>query len=195
MSLPATDDFNRADAADLGANWTNMSGFPGMRLLSNKTQPSTATGDYSFSYWNADSFNSDHYSQAKSGGGTVGQAVILARASGSEDCYLVLKNYVSGACTLFKRASGSFTQLQSYGTPTINAGDLMRIEAEGSSIRFYIAGVQQGTTATDSALATGSAGIGGNSNSSNGEGQMDDWEGGNLSVAAGGAIVFNMQIG
>src|SRR4051812_9164754 len=61
----ATDDFNRADAGTLGANWTNVavgSYSNGYKIVSNKAQPINGGGGQ-LTYRSAETFSEDHYSE------------------------------------------------------------------------------------------------------------------------------------
>ena len=59
----ATDDFNRADNADLGANWTIQSGQAALQIVSNRAVPSNNFSDCG-EIWVADSFSDDQYSES-----------------------------------------------------------------------------------------------------------------------------------
>ncbi len=59
-------------------------------------------------------------------------------------------------------------------------GQVIRLEAQGSTLRVYYDGSQIGTDQTDSSFATGAVGI----FIIDGSSRMDDWEGGNLGTPA-----------
>lgn len=186
MSLPATDNFNRADGG-VGANWTAIrSG--GHEIVSNQCKGVTAS-DYNISIWNADAFDPDHYSQALVVTQTAYSGLIVRGDVGS-NCYLWFWNLgVTGA--LYRIDGGSFTSLQTGITAPANAL-IAKMTAEGSDIKVYVNGVQEGSTEIDATYPTGAAGI---FQYGDVGALLDDWEGGNLAAPLSGAIVFNMQIG
>jgi hypothetical protein len=178
MALPATDDFNRANAATLGANWTDQNA--GMSVSSNKAVPTG--GAFSQAYWNADIFDDDQYSQAvlgEIGFASSAQYVgALVRASGaaSNNDYMLYADFSD--VYLGKWVAAAFSLITTFsGQSTVGA--TYRLEVEGTTLRGYKNGVQLGTDQTDSALSSGSAGVMG---FNSGTARMDDWEGGNLFI-------------
>lgn len=176
MSLPATDNFNRADAITLGANWTfafRASGSEEFYVASNQASAIWPVG--TASYWSADAFNADHYSQAKpTGTRNSGPAVRVS----SGQAYILTQIDKR----LYKiTGSSSYTLLTSWGTET--AGDVLKLEAAGSDLTVYRNGSSV-ATASDSALTTGAAGIWAWDTT------IDDWEGGNLGGGGGARVVF-----
>lgn len=171
MALPATDDFNRADALDLGANWTNSTSYDAgakIRIVSNTASVSGSARGPS-AYWNADSFTADHYSQCVLGTAPdVGPAVRIA----TNQSYVI-----SGSNhTLSKVTNGtSFSTLQTL--PSMAVGDTIKLTVEGSTLKVYKNGSQTGTNQTDATFSTGNPGLWGWT------GAMDDWEGGNMGAA------------
>jgi hypothetical protein len=125
MSLPATDNFNRADG-DIGANWTTVL-VSGTRqvVATNKCQPSAGSGNVVVG-WNADAFNADQYAQilVSTAAQHFGPAV-RGDVSGATDACYFLQWTAAGAngAALYKRAGGSFTQIGTYTGPV--AGDLV----------------------------------------------------------------------
>jgi hypothetical protein len=196
----ATDDFARADNADIGANWTpqraGVIGGLAMRIVSEEVLPASSA-DQSCEYWSAASFDADQYSEVTLGGeletGTgdlsygVGPAVRI-QTTGTGPVYG--RYYVSaraGQILLIYQPDGETwqaTQLGSTYTGTVTLGDTIRLEASGGTLTVK----QNGTTRIsepDSNLASGAVGICGciaNNNPA-----VDNWEGGAL--AAGGPTV------
>jgi hypothetical protein len=190
VSLPATDDFNRADSGSLGANWTETD--HGLQIVSNEARVIT-NGAYQFAYWNADAFDSDHYSQAVFAGSPADMEV-CTRVQAGGNLYMLMVNSGSTVTRIYKRLSGSFTQIGSDGAaPTV--GHTYKFEANGSALTGYDNGVAISGPGSggDASITGGSAGLGG---SSSGVG-WDDWQGGDVNPPApsGGAIVFNAMIG
>lgn len=185
MSLPATDNFNRADGA-VGANWTAIRG--GGHVVSSN-QCAAATDDFCISAWNADSFDNDQYSQhvVSQGPSSAYQAVPIRFSLVAIDGYYWIANLTPGTDgTLYRVDGGSFTAIQTnipYTGPA-NA-DVLRVEAEGSDLRCYVNGVQKGSTQVDATYASGAAAIGVSFTSGGIPCRADSWEGGNLAPAVG----------
>lgn len=153
MALPASDNFNRTDGT-LGANWTSIQGT--LNVVSNACKSSS--GD-SASYWAADSFNANHWSECKITTSSDGGPAVRCTASG---CYYLGGG--SGANAVWKWTSpGTWLKLADLNF-IFTATDVIRAEATGSSpttIKVYKNGVQQGSDVTDSSspFTTGSAGL------------------------------------
>lgn len=169
MALPASDNFDRANANPIGGNWTPVN--PGnIQLLSNSVQSASA-GDAA-AYWNADVFDANQYSECKITGGADGGPAVRVTTN---SCY-----YWTPASDgeIWKYvAPGSWSKIGECNF-TITSSDVVRIEATGTtttSLKVYKNGAQQGTTLTDSSspLTSGSAGV-----YSVGATTLDDWAGG-----------------
>lgn len=173
----AADNFNRSDGA-LGSNWTGITSFSGMEIVSNEAR--TGEGGYKFAFWNAEGFGDDQYSEAVARNGTNAESGVIVRAIAEDKCYFFDFSTNSGNAFLFV-LDGSFTLLQSFGA-VASVGDLLKIEAIGNAIKCYVNGVQVGTTTNDSTLASGSPGIGGARGIE--DGAVDDWVG--ETIGAGG---------
>lgn len=181
MSLPASDNFTRADANNLGANWTpqfyNGGSGPGLGIFSNQC---AAYGD-GLAVWTADAFGNNHYSQ---GTFTSSYNLLLVRCSGTgitATAYACL-GYVNNLyITLITGPTGG-----GFGTTigTLGAyvdGDVIRLEVVGTSIKAYVNGVQSGSTVIDATLSTGAPGVAQLNSSSP---RIDSWMGDNV----GGAV-------
>jgi hypothetical protein len=181
MALPAFDAFTRANAATLGANWTDQNA--GMSISGNKAVPTG--GSFSQAYWNADVFGNDQYAQAVLGELTfvtsaqyVGLLVRANGGAGSNNGYILYAD--STDLFLGKYVAGAFSAIVTFsGQSTIGA--TYRLEVQGTTLRAYKNGVQMGSDQADGAVSAGSGGVLG---FNSGEARLDDWEGGNLGGAA-----------
>jgi hypothetical protein len=180
-TLPAADDFNRANGA-LGSNWTTMS--DGALTISSQAVAGGNSGQ-SGDTRTAETYTSNQYSQVQvtatqlTGGQWIGPAV-RSQNSG-QNLYLGIYFWNSGSpqLRLYKRTSGSFTQLgSSYPTSGLASGATLRLTASGSTISFLLNGSPV-ITVTDTSLTGGAPGI-----MAFGTGKADNWAGGNI---AGGA--------
>jgi hypothetical protein len=179
--LTASDDFNRANGA-LGSNWTAMA--DGAMTISSQMVAGGNSGQ-SGDTRTAETYTSDQYSQIQvtstqlTGSQWIG-AVARSQNSGLS-LYLGLYYWNGGSplLMLYKRTSGSFTQLgSSYATSALAAGATLKMTATGSTIAFLLNGSAV-ITVTDTSLTGGAPGI-----MAYGTGLADNWAGGN--IASGG---------
>jgi hypothetical protein len=179
MALPATDDFNRADTTtDIGANWTFINGTIAFIISSNAARAFDAAS-ISIASWNADAFPDDQYAVVTSVQSAVFIGAGVRLASGADgygsrgDGYLTRYDDAAGF--------GGETVLSNHGV-TASAGQSVRAEAEGTTIRAFTNGIERASV-TDATYASGSAGLVGYSGAGN---SGDDWEGGSLGAAPSG---------
>jgi hypothetical protein len=172
MALPATDNFNRADAGSLGANWTEQTN--GAKIVSNAAHGVNTSVDQR-AYWNADVFDGDHYSEVLVSL-VVGGPIVRAQ-SGANTAYLL---QVQGAnYILYKVVAGSYTGVGSGSGSSAPA--TWRLEVTGTSIDVISNGSTVATH-SDGTISGGSAGIYLDAPGTT----LDDWEGGNLGGGGGG---------
>lgn len=176
MSIPASDNFNRADGG-VGSNWTAQYGsaqIVSFTLFGNAT-PCLLN-------WNADVFSVDQSSSLTALGSTGingGPAVRISSTGGGAGYAIIAQGSgVASQITLYKlTAGGTYTLLQTIAiTPTTN--DVFLLSVVGTTLQMFQNGVQVGTDQTDAALASGQPGfeqetIGGNN--------WDNWIGDNAS--------------
>lgn len=169
----ASDDFNRSDAGDLGANWTNQGGAgQGFKIVSNRAAEISGA-NWSGAFRSAESFNANQYAEAVYKEGVFGGvAARQSVATSSWNGYLVL-----AAGRIYSMVGGTPTLLQNYAVAA-SVDDVIRIEVSGSTIKAFYDGVQQGTDQSDSSLASGSPGL-----ASFATATMDDWVGNDLGGA------------
>ena len=191
MALPATENFAGAAAA-LSGSWTQAN--TGATTIRRDgaglgTQTTTDASSDNYAYWNADTFNNNQYSQFvwKSGSAGSGFCEVACRASGTGAGTKLYQMQASGSASSGETAlwldnAGVFTNLANY-TLAFAANDVQRIEANGTAIRGFKNGTGVGVAVTNATLAAGAAGIGAYWDSS-GAPTFDDWEGGDLGVAA-----------
>jgi hypothetical protein len=145
--------------------------------------------------WNGDTFDDDQYSQGTLAAKPASDSFFIGvgvrhAAAGTASYYLY---YTANTQTFFgKLITGTFTAFGAVmGGRT--AGEVLRIEAEGTTIRAKVDGATQ-RTQTDSSLTTGAAGLTGYDTSTTL--RLDDWEAGNVTpdptptyVASGAMVV------
>ncbi len=192
MSLVVTDNFDRANAASLGANWSD----PGSNwgILSNQAS-SQATGDTAeATTWSANSFGANQYSKATIK--SLGLTAVVVRCSGTNAggtlrlYRFTVSNSTTGTITRIDPSAGTVSLLSIPGTYAI--GDVIYLEASGTApttLTAKLNGVQIGqvTNTPDAGLASGAVGF-----------QVitpltrafDDWEGGDLPGLSDSLISF-----
>lgn len=178
MALPFSDNFNRADGG-LGANWTTAGS--AMNISSNRAVGTTAN---SGGYYNGDTPNADCYVQAQfailPSGGTEYLTIYLRFNTTSFNGYGA--RYINGTgMQIVKITGGAVSQLALMGAaPT--AGQVVRLEASGTTLTMYYDGVSAGSTTDSTYSAAGRTAIAA-SNSGSG-GSLDDFETGNLTAVS-----------
>jgi hypothetical protein len=170
ISLPASDNFTRADTSeDPGANWSG--GVADWEINSNHLVRNV---DFDFSsdlWWNADSFAQNHASEITvSDWGTYGGGPLVHGSGGYfastfEGYYSNCSGSAGLGWVIIKvTTGGATTTLNSGGSPaSCDPGDLLRLEATGTGL-ISLTLKQNGSiigTATDSTspLSGGASGI------------------------------------
>jgi hypothetical protein len=195
MTALASDNFTRANAANLGASWTPNTTVAGhWQIVSNTAQAALVTG----SYRNADAFYSgggiswpnDQYSSVtiSSITGTFpdadddGPGPIVRRSStpATMTMYAVfLDTSTNGNVSLnISDSGGSFTNL-GRATATLNVGDVITLSVQGTTLKVLQNGIQI-LTATDSTLSSGVPGMFNSGDSGITSAAFSYWEGGSL---------------
>lgn len=173
-ALVASDDFNRADGA-LTTPWVQtMISFTRNVVIATNAVTGDTASDSAARY--AADFANNQYSQAvvqASAAGANGWGVAV-RMSAVRDGYVLRR--ASGVVILSRwdGASG-LTQLAAAADPGFVTSDVIRLEAEGTTLR----GLRNGTqfvTATDATYASGDPGVYFASTTA----KLDDWQGGDL---------------
>jgi hypothetical protein len=179
VALPATDNFNRANAANLGANWTALNGNIG---VDTNAAYANGAGLEIGVIWNADVFGNDQYSQATltANGGAAAIGVLVRGTAGSGGTYYSYYIGGGGDGFLAHTIAGTWVQIGATDSGVWAVNDVLRLEAQGTTLRVYRNG-SLFRTVTDTNIASGSAGLSG-FDASTGT-KVDTWEGGNIAAA------------
>lgn len=183
MTLPATDTFTVSSDQALttySASWTYNNGAFTVLAASDDVKSITSLTETA-AHWNADSFNNDQYSQGTKRGTTSNCIGVAVRCHASSAIWYGY--YTDGGTQwLYKNNGATWTQL-STSTTDVADGDTLRLEVSGTTLTARLNGSTTNAPAsqTDSAIASGYAGLCGYDNSTP---RIDDWEGGNLSTGA-----------
>lgn len=167
MATIVTDDFNRADNASLGANWTTISGTVALRILTNQCSSvgtgGVQTGVYTGAGWTG---GQDQWAEfkvvTKNATADGGPA---CRMSTSAQTFFICDINTADVAALgasmtidvFRVLAGVFTSI-AQATLVINSGDILRCEAEGTTIRGFVNGVQK-VSGTNADAMVGKPGI------------------------------------
>jgi hypothetical protein len=178
----ATDNFNRIDAADIGATWDVMTTETAFEIASNAAAPQNPSADCGETY-NGVTFANNQYSQVtlansvSTGGAGTGVGVTVRASAVARTYYRVV--CASAGTELGVMNAGSYTALKSDATAW-TVGDTVRLEVSGTSLTVKRNGSTiSALSTTDSAIASGRAGIANSGISSAGV-RVDDWDGGDL---------------
>jgi len=155
----------------------------------------TSVTDINANRYNAVTWPNDQYSQIVLAATLLdtGSAIVRGDTSGAgedRDVYFGgLANIFEGNndSRIFKYVDGTYTSIASNVTD-IAAGDTLYLEVQGTSLLLKVNGSNRVGPSTDTAHASGGAGIGAYYSTVN-VALMDTWEGGDF-VAAGGAVPY-----
>ena len=145
-----TDDFNRADGSP-GATWVQMSGT--WVIVSNQLSPGTTGGTVLLRAATAMASN-DNYAQVTIAATTPVSQGVWCRGTGTSDLtsgYAVRNNGSNWG--LFSVTASTFTSIGTYSAAAV-VGDVVKIQAVGSTIKVLINGVER-INVTNTAVASG----------------------------------------
>lgn len=146
-----TDNFNRADGS-LGSNWTDVTA---LAISSNKVTGSTGSACLGVTVPALPT--AAGYAQltiTTGGGGSSSQGVMIRMPGGTTQTGYLWRYSGSGATQLFVVSASTYTAIGSPYSATLTAPFTLRIEAQGSTIRGYVDGVQRQST-TDATNSSG----------------------------------------
>lgn len=195
MAVLATDDFNRADNADLGADWTpqqdGTNGGDNFEIVSNTAKSPEANDSCEqqvTATWPNDQWSEATLFNTNNSGQGAGSGVALRCAAvGTRTYYRFCAN--ASGWTLGRLVGGTHTEIIG-GTGTVwAAGDRVYLEVQGTTLvakknTTAGAGGTTVTTQTDANIASGRAGIA--HSTSDVDAAIDVWQGGDFAGAAAG---------
>jgi hypothetical protein len=180
-----TDDFNRADSTNLGANWVEVSG--DWSIVSNQLSPGAAGGTIVLRAAGAMATN-DNSAQATIAATAVASQGVWCRGNASiTQGYLWRNNGTQW--DLFSVVGGAFTSIGTYTAAAV-AGDVAKVQAVGTAIKGFVNGVQR-VSVTSSTVTTGTS-VGIRSDSA-GALRYDDFTGADVTAGATLAIAASVE--
>lgn len=180
------DNFNRADASTLGANWSKDV-FLDLTISSRQVRYTQANVDYGFGLWTT-TVGGDQYSQATfinlvaNDSGTE-QWLIVRDQVGTVNWYGAVYRPSQNSHYLIGKYKASVFSILATSSQIPVAGDVVRIEVQGTSpatLTLFIDGIQVAQV-TDSDFSSGSMGIA--TYSSANYNPFENWSGGSLPFA------------
>jgi hypothetical protein len=169
MAQIITDDFNRTNSTGLGANWTTSATCSAFNVSSNQAVSQAASQDqsvYTGASWTG---GNDQYAEAAIITKASGKdASIIARgATGGQTGYFFEINQNDAAvalgssmsCAIYRVVGSAFTLLGSASSFVVSSNDVIRIEAQGTSITAKLNGTIKFGPTTDSGIASGNPAI------------------------------------
>lgn|SRR5579859_1763490 len=193
------DTFTRANVGTLGANWTALSDALDTAVLgitNNAAEVQTFTGGRAASFWNANTFQANQYSQVYASGSATGTnshrdgVIVRGTASGYYGFTWDLTGTATTNFQLFKVVSGVLTDLGGAALqgPTPVLGSLLRLEIVGTNLLAYCDGTLI-FDVTDSSISSGAPGVTGSMAASTPTAFMTNWEGGSLLWTRQGTVI------
>jgi Putative Ig domain len=153
-----TDNFHRADASTLGANWTawSWSGATSPHIATNAVVAIAASTHGA--YWSADAFGNDQFSEIQIGtvSGSSDWIGMTVRQVSPGTGYLAI--YFNGQFMLFNENGTTSPTLLASAAGTVVPGDVLRLTVTGTNLVLIKNGAQV-LTFSSSTWTTGTPGI------------------------------------
>ncbi|OHA56554.1 MAG: hypothetical protein A2441_02165 [Candidatus Veblenbacteria bacterium RIFOXYC2_FULL_42_11] len=184
QSYEGTDTFERAGPA-LGSNWNTSHTACVPEIFNSSDFGGGSTNVRCLATWTAATFGNDQFSEITITSFTTNdQVAAVVRLSNGDNFYALVSD---GASFLLREfVGGSGATLVDLSTPYPVAGDTIRLEAEGSTLRAYRNGSLRGTT-TDTSFTSGANGAYTFRADQGPTSRIEYWHGGSLNVQGGGS--------
>jgi len=182
-AVVVSDNFDRPNAPNLGANWTGLTALGANLIVTNNQAGAEREDAECLAYWSHDTFSDNQYAQAVIPKIGFITAVVL-RADSTQDRFYYGEVIGQNAYNIVVRWDSAWYLVASGTSETWQAGDTLRLEASGLvnpvTIRMYRNGIQVLTWTTSSDLyvkSGGSPGLAIFSQSGSGL-TLDNWKAG-----------------
>lgn len=161
----AGDTFNRANSGTLGANWTTISGWYPLAIVSDTAQMSTTANDNNTCYTALPSWPNNQWSasvlSALTGADSNCSTIVRASKTANTFYWASWTGPLGSSATVViaKNIADSFTALTSATTITLTAGDTVMLGVVGTNLyALHNGAVIQ--TVSDSSITSGFPGLG-----------------------------------
>lgn len=158
-----SDNFNRADSADLGTQWDPYAGWNALQIVGNRARTQAVGGPEGLESNNAQTLAADQWAEAvvflagSAGANFVG-AVVRAAAPETQTMYLAVAAPDAASSSIYKWVAGVFTNL-AVASQGYVSNDRVSIEVEGTSLRMFRNDTQVASVTDTSISGSGRAGI------------------------------------
>jgi hypothetical protein len=190
VTILVSDDFNRANSGTLGGNWTDSTAFGAARISVASNEASAASGSNAVSTYTGalvggGTWPADQYAEVVIGStvSTVSDEGLGPQVRGhgtTADCYLCQSNTHETRVYICQSNGSSFAQLGSDGA-AVATGDVIRVQAIGTSISASKNGTTIIGPVTDSNISSGTPGLWASSSGSP-LGTANSWAAGHPSI-------------
>lgn len=183
-----SDDFNRADADPIGGSWNTLVSAWGLKIVSNMVEGVVASQRSAARQ--TTSLPDDQWSQLtlvtypKDGVANIGPTV-RSKSDDTSNFYAGLANSPNILQIYKYSASTGLTLLGTNAGITNSNGDVLRLEAHGSTLLLFQNGIQV-LSVTDTEFSSGTAGINLSLSTNIGDVTVDDWSAGQFDAGLGG---------
>jgi hypothetical protein len=194
--MAVSDNFNRADNASVGANWSGLNSATA-KVAGNRARGNATSYDYQWIVWTANTWNATQTSECEVGNSVnpsnaFDEGPIVRAAAGPDGYYAMLHS--SSLRRIYRRDDGAFTVLQNMDG-TVASGDTIKLEITGSTLKYFRNGAQVGSDQVDSTYSSGSAGFCVSSATGTGyEDYIDNWVGTGEVVAGKARPLFRSSV-
>lgn len=152
-----SDDFNRANSTSLGSNWAEDSG--NWEIDTNTLRNGTAGNSYRKCRWTGAALDSaNNYAQVSTRNTGLGTGCFVRGATSATVTYYAAVLFGGDSDYLVEITAGAEGILDTGSARSTSTTYTVRIEANGSSLRTLINGVES-CTATDGTLTSGAVGV------------------------------------
>jgi len=198
MALPASDSFtySNGNLTTVSSSWSMLTGSNIYFVVSSNQLTLPGPSSQNACYWNADTFAADQYSRVQivtTPTTGMNQGVCVRAQAGPSLYYLAI---INGTSWKFEKiVGGTTTAIGSAQSYAFSLNDTVELRVVGSTLYCYINGVRQSYTQTDTSITSGgSAGLYVYSGSA-GNGDFDNWVGGNVDTTVYDPITACFPIG
>jgi len=181
----ASDNFDRADAETLGANWTTHCGATTWQIVTNAASPDidAASGPCA-EHYNATTFTGNHESQATYSTAVNNKQIgPAARIQSGANTFYACEGDDNNGYYMVEVTAGTSATLASTAT-VLTVTDVLLISVDGSSITCKKNGATVLGPITDTSITGGQPGVAISNTGIGSQPRLDDWSGADIGAAS-----------